>query len=168
MIRAKFLSRPALGIALALATLAGAGLVASPAIAAEKQKAPAPLKLKLSKDFQAASNAVLVGWQATKKRPDVVAKEAEMKAAAKELEFEKAALLRDQILELRQQIMDIDDKTPQWEKIRKLGDLAEEAEDGKPAKNGANGKSDEPVVYKKPMKGKPGKARERTRKSGKY
>jgi len=94
--------------------------------------------------------------------------EAEMKAAAKELEFEKAALLRDQILELRQQIMDIDDKTPQWEKIRKLGDLAEEAEDGKPAKNGANGKSDEPVVYKKPMKGKPGKARERTRKSGKY
>ena len=85
MIRATFLSRPALGLALALATVAGAGLVASPAIAAEKAKAPAPLKLKLSKDFQAASNAVLVGWQATKKRPDVVAKEAEMKAAEQAL-----------------------------------------------------------------------------------
>lgn len=85
MIRATFLSRPALGLALALATVAGAGLVASPAIAAEKQKAPAPLKLKLSKDFQAAANAVLVGWQAAKKRPDVVAKEAEMKAAEQAL-----------------------------------------------------------------------------------
>lgn len=85
MIRASFLSRPALGIALALATVAGAGLVATPALAAEKQKAPAPLKLKLSKEFQAASNAVLTQWQATKKRPDVLAKQAEMKAAEQTL-----------------------------------------------------------------------------------
>lgn len=85
MIRATFLSRPALGIALALATVAGAGLVANPAMAADKQKAPAPLKLKLSKEFQAASNAVLIGWQNTKKRPDVLAKQAEMKAAEQTL-----------------------------------------------------------------------------------
>lgn len=85
MIRATFLSRPALGIALALATVAGAGLVASPALAADKQKAPAPLKLKLSKDFQAAQNAVLVAWQNSKKRPDVLAKQAELKAAEQTL-----------------------------------------------------------------------------------
>lgn len=85
MMRATFLSRPALGIALALATVAGAGLIANPAMAADKQKAPAPLKLKLSKDFQAASNVVLVGWQNTKKRPDVVAKQNEMKAAEQAL-----------------------------------------------------------------------------------
>ncbi len=81
MIRATFLSRPALGIALALAAVSGASLIASPAIAAEKQKAPAALKLKLSKDFQVASNAVLAAWTNTKKRPDVVAKQAELKAA---------------------------------------------------------------------------------------
>ncbi len=95
--------------------------------------------------------------------------DAEMKAAAKALEFEKAALLRDQILELRQQMMDIDEKTPQWEKIRKMGDLSEEIEEGGKGKNGAKAREGtEPVVYKKPLKGKPGKARERTRKSGKY
>ena len=83
--------------------------------------------------------------------------ESEMKAAAKELEFEKAALLRDQILEMRQQILDIDDKTPEWEKVRKMGDLHEERE---------KSESRKPVEYviKKPVKGKPGKARERTRK----
>jgi excinuclease ABC subunit B len=77
--------------------------------------------------------------------------ESEMKSAAKALEFEKAALLRDQILEIRQQLLDIDEKTPEWEKVRKLGE---------PSPTG------EAVVYpiKKPLKGKPGKARERTRK----
>ncbi|MCL4301640.1 MAG: excinuclease ABC subunit UvrB [Anaerolineae bacterium] len=47
--------------------------------------------------------------------------EKQMKAAAAELEFEKAALLRDQIVELRgqlQAIRDADDKRPAWEKIR--------------------------------------------------
>jgi excinuclease ABC subunit B len=43
-----------------------------------------------------------------------------MYQAAKELEFEKAAMLRDQILELRQLLNDIDDQTPEWEKIRRL------------------------------------------------
>jgi excinuclease ABC subunit B len=47
--------------------------------------------------------------------------EKQMKAAATELEFEKAALLRDQIIELRgqlQAIQDAADKRPAWEKIK--------------------------------------------------
>ncbi|UCC88820.1 MAG: excinuclease ABC subunit UvrB [Anaerolineales bacterium] len=43
--------------------------------------------------------------------------EKQMKAAAAELEFEKAAVLRDQILELRQQMRDMDTR-PEWEKIK--------------------------------------------------
>jgi excinuclease ABC subunit B len=43
--------------------------------------------------------------------------ERQMKAAAAELEFEKAAVLRDQILELRQQMQEMDTR-PEWEKIR--------------------------------------------------
>jgi excinuclease ABC subunit B len=42
--------------------------------------------------------------------------EKQMKAAAAELEFEKAAMLRDQILELRQALQDED--LPEWERIR--------------------------------------------------
>jgi excinuclease ABC subunit B len=47
--------------------------------------------------------------------------EKQMKAAAAELEFEKAALLRDQIAELRGQleaIRDAEDIRPAWEKIK--------------------------------------------------
>ncbi len=47
--------------------------------------------------------------------------EKQMKAAAAELEFEKAALYRDQIAELREQlklIRDSEDTRPEWEKIR--------------------------------------------------
>jgi excinuclease ABC subunit B len=47
--------------------------------------------------------------------------EKQMKTAAKELEFEKAAMLRDQVFELRQGLNDIDDKTPEWEKARRMG-----------------------------------------------
>jgi excinuclease ABC subunit B len=43
--------------------------------------------------------------------------EKQMKAAAAELEFEKAALLRDQIFELRQQMQAMDTR-PEWEKMR--------------------------------------------------
>jgi excinuclease ABC subunit B len=43
--------------------------------------------------------------------------EKDMKQAAKDLEFEKAALLRDQIFELRQQL-DAKDTRPEWEKLR--------------------------------------------------
>ncbi len=43
--------------------------------------------------------------------------EKDMKQAAKDLEFEKAALLRDQIIELRQQL-EAKDTRPEWEKLR--------------------------------------------------
>jgi len=45
--------------------------------------------------------------------------EKQMKQAAAALEFEKAAVLRDQILELRQQ-MALEDERPEWEKVREL------------------------------------------------
>ncbi len=43
--------------------------------------------------------------------------EAQMKAAAARLEFEKAALLRDQILELRNGLQD--ESLPEWERVRR-------------------------------------------------
>jgi len=45
--------------------------------------------------------------------------EEEMKAAARNLEFEKAALLRDQILELRRDLREQDTR-PEWEKYREI------------------------------------------------
>ena len=42
-----------------------------------------------------------------------------MKEAAANLEFEKAALLRDQVFELRKQLED--DDLPEWERIWKEG-----------------------------------------------
>jgi excinuclease ABC subunit B len=54
--------------------------------------------------------------------------EKQMKQAAKDLEFEKAAMLRDQIFELRQQLNDVDESTPEWEKVRKMGDEIAEDE----------------------------------------
>jgi excinuclease ABC subunit B len=43
--------------------------------------------------------------------------EKQMKDAAKNWEFEKAALLRDQIIELKQ-MLDAQDPRPEWEKVR--------------------------------------------------
>jgi excinuclease ABC subunit B len=45
--------------------------------------------------------------------------EKQMKEAAARLEFEKAALLRDQILELRKQLED--ENVPEWERIWQEG-----------------------------------------------
>jgi excinuclease ABC subunit B len=45
--------------------------------------------------------------------------ESQMKAAAQNLEFEKAALLRDQILELRRSVQQ-DEDVPEWEKYRQF------------------------------------------------
>ena len=42
--------------------------------------------------------------------------EAQMKEAAAQLEFEKAAILRDQIFELRRDLQDMDSGKPEWEK----------------------------------------------------
>ncbi|MGQ9489353.1 MAG: excinuclease ABC subunit UvrB [Anaerolineae bacterium] len=47
--------------------------------------------------------------------------EKQMKAAAQALEFEKAALLRDQIIELRQALM-AQDTRPVWEQLREIVD----------------------------------------------
>jgi excinuclease ABC subunit B len=51
--------------------------------------------------------------------------EKQMKEAAQQLEFEKAALLRDQIFELREALVEKDSPTPlpEWEKIRRLEKL---------------------------------------------
>jgi len=48
--------------------------------------------------------------------------EKQMKAAAAQLEFEKAALLRDQILELRQGL--VDESLPEWERVRRAASEA--------------------------------------------
>ena len=49
--------------------------------------------------------------------------EKQMKEAAQQLEFEKAALLRDQIFELRQALVEKDDKIPEWQRAQKLAEL---------------------------------------------
>jgi len=43
--------------------------------------------------------------------------EREMRAAARELEFEKAAMLRDQIFELRRNLPE-EERVPEWERYR--------------------------------------------------
>jgi excinuclease ABC subunit B len=81
--------------------------------------------------------------------------EDQMKQAAKDLEFEKAAMLRDQLFELRQQLNDIDDKTPEWEKIRRMGEaIATDALDAESATQDSK-----PVVYRKPKRGKESRRR---------
>jgi len=52
--------------------------------------------------------------------------EKQMKEAAQSLEFEKAALLRDQIFELRQALIEKDGDVPEWEKLRRLEELEAE------------------------------------------
>jgi excinuclease ABC subunit B len=49
--------------------------------------------------------------------------EKQMKEYAQNLEFEKAAILRDQLFELRQALVDKDGNLPEWEKARELAKL---------------------------------------------
>ena len=58
--------------------------------------------------------------------------EAQMRAAAQELQFEKAALLRDQILELRQSMLDKGGQLPSWEKLSRLGEIERRLDAGEP------------------------------------
>ncbi len=51
--------------------------------------------------------------------------ESQMKTAAKVMEYEKAALLRDQIMELRRIMVDKDPSIPEWQKHRRLSELEE-------------------------------------------
>jgi excinuclease ABC subunit B len=46
--------------------------------------------------------------------------EKQMKQAAEALEFEKAAMLRDQIFELRQSLTEREDDVPEWERVRRM------------------------------------------------
>ncbi|MCD6555238.1 MAG: excinuclease ABC subunit UvrB [Anaerolineae bacterium] len=46
--------------------------------------------------------------------------EKQMHAAAEALEFEKAALLRDQIFDLRRELLEVDESVPEWERIRRM------------------------------------------------
>ncbi|MDW8351684.1 MAG: excinuclease ABC subunit UvrB [Anaerolineae bacterium] len=88
----------------------------------------------------------------------IVELEEQMRQAAKDLEFEKAAMLRDQILELRQLLNDIDDQTPEWEKIRRLRDYGADGEAGRLLIGAADSP---PASYaiKKPKKGSPRRRR---------
>jgi excinuclease ABC subunit B len=89
--------------------------------------------------------------------------EEQMRQAAKDLEFEKAAMLRDQVLELRMQLSDIDETTPEWEKVRRLGSALDD-EDGtpkraaKPASGPKSNDPDQPLIYRKPVKGRPSRS----------
>ncbi|HRE26182.1 MAG TPA: excinuclease ABC subunit UvrB [Anaerolineales bacterium] len=58
--------------------------------------------------------------------------ESQMRAAAQELQFEKAALLRDQILELRQSVLDKTGGLPSWEKLSRLGEIERRLDAGEP------------------------------------
>ncbi len=78
MIRSTFLTHSVAGIALALGTLAVAGLASAPALAAEKK--PAAPKLSLSKPFMAAAAPLQKAIEAAKTRADVVAARARVDA----------------------------------------------------------------------------------------
>ncbi len=58
--------------------------------------------------------------------------EGQMRSAAQELQFEKAALLRDQILELRQSMLDKGGQLPSWEKLSRLGEIERRLDAGEP------------------------------------
>jgi excinuclease ABC subunit B len=49
--------------------------------------------------------------------------EKQMKESAQQLEFEKAALLRDQIFELRQSLVERDTTIPEWQRAQKLAEI---------------------------------------------
>jgi excinuclease ABC subunit B len=57
--------------------------------------------------------------------------EKQMKEAAQQLEFEKAALLRDQVFELREALVEKDGQLPEWEKIKRMEKLERLEELGK-------------------------------------
>ena len=67
--------------------------------------------------------------------------EKQMKTAAQNLEFEKAALLRDQIIELRQALVETETgaNAPEWEKLKRLSELEKQLESGEPLTAGNSG-----------------------------
>ncbi len=108
---------------------------------------------------KAVSGPRLADMPKAEVRRMLVELEEQMHVAAKALEFELAAMLRDQILELRQQLNDIDDKTPEWEKIRRMGEEIVADERAAEARSQPSQRS--------PAKARPGRARERSVKTSK-
>ena len=74
-------------------------------------------------EYQAASPAQLPKDELARLIKEL---EKQMKEAAQQLEFEKAALIRDQIFELRQALVEKDDKIPAWQKAQKLAALEDD------------------------------------------
>lgn len=85
MVRTPFLSRPALALALALGTVAGAGMVATPALAAKekaaKEKPAAGPKISPTKAFGPVYQNVAKLLGEARKRPDVIAQQAKVNEA---------------------------------------------------------------------------------------
>ena len=92
MIRSTFLTRSAAGIALALSTVAVAGLASAPALAAEKK--PAAPKLSLSKPFMAVAAPLQKSIEAAKTRADVVAARTQVDATEAALRAAQGAAAR--------------------------------------------------------------------------
>jgi excinuclease ABC subunit B len=72
--------------------------------------------------YHAASPAQLPKDELTKLVKEM---EKQMREAAQQLEFEKAAVLRDQIFELRQALVEKDTTIKPWQKAQKLAELEE-------------------------------------------
>ena len=85
--------------------------------------------------------------------------EEQMRQAARDLEFEKAAMLRDQILELRQMLNDVDERTPEWEKIRRMRDYGVAGEDERQVVSEAEREPSAAYPIKKPKKSAPRRRR---------
>jgi hypothetical protein len=95
MIRTTLLSRSAMALALTLGTIAGAGLVSSPALAAKKEPKPAAApKLSLSKPFMAVAAPLQKALEAAKTRPDVVAAKAQADASEAAMRAAQGAAAR--------------------------------------------------------------------------
>ena len=73
MVRTRFLARTALGLALSLGFVAGAGLTATPAFAKKAEKPAEEGKLTPSKAFAAVAAPYGKALETAKVRPDVVA-----------------------------------------------------------------------------------------------
>lgn len=94
MIRSTFFNRSAAGFALALGTVAIAGLASTPALAAKKEAAPAAPKLNLSKPFMAVAAPLQKALAAAKIRADVIAAKAQSDAAEAALRNAQGASAR--------------------------------------------------------------------------
>lgn len=88
------LTRSALGCALALGTIAVAGMASAPAQAADKKKPAAAPKLSLSKPFMAAAGPLQKAIEAAKTRADVVAARTQFEATEAAIRAAQGAAAR--------------------------------------------------------------------------